>query len=110
MTGNQNRFALLCPQGDLRGNRICIIPVFPGAEQLHGAQVDFAALQEQGIDPVVQSQVFAKRGRQALMNKSIDLVVLLPEDLSMVGMAATPLIPKSRVCCRKEYNIDAQDF
>ena len=90
MTGNQNRFALLCPQGDLRGNRMSVIPRIPGIEQLHGAQVDFAALQNE-IDPVLQAQVFAQRGRQALMNKSIDLVVFLPEDLSMVGIGRDSL-------------------
>ena len=85
-----------------------VVPRIPGIEQLHGAQVDLAAFQNE-VDPVLQTQVFPQRGRQALVKESIDLVVFLPEDLSMVGIGRDSLDPeKQGVLQGEDIGIDAR--
>ena len=65
------------------------MPVFP-ASRSSMAQSGFTALEGQA-DPLVQAQIRSLNGGQALMDVRVHLVVLLPQNLSVVGIGADTL-------------------
>ena len=90
VAGDQDGLALLVPQGHLGGHRVAVAAGVARVQQLHGPEVDLAAFQHQA-QQVVQAQVLAGDGGQALVDEGIDLVVFLAQDLGVIGVGADPL-------------------
>ena len=99
MAGDQDGLAFLVPQGHRRGHRVAVAAGVARVQKFHGPEVDFAALEDQP-EQVVQTQIRGGGGGQAFVDEGVDRVVFLPQNPGMVGVGATPLMPKSRVCFR----------
>ena len=61
-----------------------------GVEQLHGPQVDLAAL-EREREGRLESELFSASGRQPLVDEGVDRRVLLAEDPGVVGVGGDAL-------------------
>jgi len=90
MAGNQDGLALLHAQRNLRRNGMAERRRIARVEQFHRAQIDFAAFQDQ-TDPAVQIQGFPGDGRERLLNKGVNLVVFLPQNLGVVRVSCNAL-------------------
>jgi hypothetical protein len=66
-------------------------------KKFHGPEIDLSAL-ENHSHPIVQAEVLSQRGRKPFMDKGIDLIVLLTENLGMIRIGGIPFIPKMRMC------------
>jgi hypothetical protein len=59
-------------------------------QQLHGAKVDLTAFQSQA-HPIVQGEISVQHLEASFMDKGIDLVILLSENLGVIGISGNTL-------------------
>ncbi len=95
VTGNQNGLAGLGAQRDLGRHRVSEDLRVSGIQELHGAQVDLPALEHE-THPVVQGKILPGGGGQALVDKGVDPVVFLAQDLGVAGVGADSLEPEQQ--------------
>jgi len=90
MAGHEDGLAGPGAQGHLGGLRVAVGAGVAGIQQLHGAQVDFAALEYQA-HPVVEPQIFAEQGCQPFVDEGVDHIVFLAQDPGVISVSGHTL-------------------
>ena len=95
MAGNEDGLALLRAQGNGRGDGVAVSARVGRIEQLHGPQVDLAALEHER-QRLVEADFPVGQRREPLLDKGVNGRVFLAQDLRMIGVGRNPLDPEEQ--------------
>ncbi len=95
VAGDEDGLALLCAEGNGRGDRVAVGARVGRIEKLHGPQIHLAALEHESQGRL-ETDCSVGQGGQGLMDEGVDGRVFLPQDLRVIGIGGDALDPEEQ--------------